>query len=77
MRVFFELHRTDVAGYTHPERPALHMDRPDPAVALNKGMLHFWLFAKNAVASRKMPRSIVTRTNPARRRLISICSALT
>jgi hypothetical protein len=34
-----------VAGDAHAEHPALHTDRPDPPVALNKGILHFWPFA--------------------------------
>ena len=46
-------------------------------MALNKGVLHFWPFAKNAVAFPRMSRSIVTRANSARKRLISICSAVT
>src|SRR6202140_5961355 len=66
-----------VTGDAHAEHPALHSDRPDPLVALNKGILHFWPFAKNAVAFPRMSRSIVTRANSARRRLISICSAVT
>ena len=56
---------------------ALHPDRPDPLMALNKGILHFWPFAKYAVAFPRMSRSIVTRANSARKRLISICSAVT
>src|SRR5271165_7164656 len=61
----------------HQQHPALHTDRPDPLVALNKGVLHFWHFAKYAVAFPRMSRSIVTRANSARRRLFSICSAVT
>ena len=64
-----------IAGHAHPEHPALHTDRPDPPMALNKGILHFWPFAKYAVAFPRMSRSIVTRASSARRRLISICSA--
>src|ERR1019366_8989964 len=55
----------------------LHTDRPHPPVTLNKGVLHFWPFAKYAVAFPRMSRSILTRANSARKRLISICSALT
>src|SRR5271167_2202078 len=66
-----------VTGDAHLEHPALHTDRPDPPVALNNGILHFWPFAKYAIAFPRMSRSIVTRVNSARRRLISICSALT
>src|SRR5665213_4435934 len=66
-----------VAGDADPEYTALHPDRPDPLVTLNKGVLHFWPFAKNAVAFPRMSRSILTRANSARKRLISICSALT
>jgi hypothetical protein len=56
---------------------ALYRDRPVPAVALNKGVLHRYSLAKYAVAFFKMSRSIFTRDNSVRRRLISICSALT
>src|ERR1700686_2811468 len=66
-----------VTGDAHAEPPALYTDRPDPPVALNNGILHFWPFAKYAIAFPRMSRSIVTRVNSARRRLISICSALT
>jgi len=65
-----------VTGDADAEHAALHPDRPDPLVALNKGILHFLPFAKNAVAFPRMPRSIVTPANSARRRLISICSAV-
>src|ERR1039457_5089320 len=34
-----------VAGDADPEYTALHPDRPDPLVTLNKGVLHFWPFA--------------------------------
>jgi hypothetical protein len=34
-----------ISGYAYPENAALHPDRPDPLVALNKGILHFWPFA--------------------------------
>src|SRR5664279_1024692 len=66
-----------VARDAHQQYPALNTDRPDQLVALNKGVLHFWLFAKYAVAFPRMSRSIVTRANSARRRLFSICSAVT
>src|ERR1017187_4923483 len=66
-----------VTGHAHPQNPALHTDRPHPPVTLNKGVLHFWPFAKYAVAFPRMSRSILTRPNSARKRLISICSALT
>src|ERR1035441_10892772 len=66
-----------VARDAHQQHPALHTDRPDQLVALNKDVLHFWHFAKYAVAFPRMSRSIVTRANSARRRLFSICSALT
>src|SRR5579885_2899395 len=65
------------AGYAHTEHPALHTDWPDPPMAFDKGILHFWPFAKYAVAFPRMSRSIVTRANSARNRLISICSAVT
>jgi hypothetical protein len=56
---------------------ALYRDRPVPTVSLNKGVLHRYSLAKYAVAFFKMSRSIFTRDNSVRRRLISICSALT
>src|SRR5918994_5169308 len=55
----------------------LYRDRPIPAVSLNKGVLHRYSLAKYAVAFFKMSRSIFTRDNSVRRRLISICSPLT
>ena len=47
-------------------------------LALSRGRrtIHFWPFAKNAVAFPRMSRSMVTRANSARRRRISICSAV-
>src|SRR6202522_2648683 len=66
-----------VPRYAHQQYPALHRDRPDQLVALNKGVLHFCTFAKYAVAFPSMSRSIVTRANSARRRMFSICSAVT
>src|ERR1039457_2678260 len=66
-----------VSRHAHPQHSALHTDRPHPSVTLNKGVLHFCPFAKYAVAFPRMSRSILTRANPARNRLISICSALT
>src|ERR1035438_2015738 len=44
-------------------------------MALNKGVLHFWHFAKNAVAFPRMSRSIVTRASSARRRRQDGCDA--
>jgi hypothetical protein len=66
-----------VTGHAHPQNSALHADRPHPPVISNKGVLHFWPFAKYAVAFPRMSRSIFTRPNSARNRLISICSTLT
>src|ERR1017187_9951384 len=66
-----------VTGHAHPQNSALHADRPHPPVISNKGVLHFWPFAKYAVAFPRMSRSIFTRANSARNRLISICSTLT
>src|ERR1700691_1177114 len=66
-----------ISRHAHPKNSALHADRPYPPVSLNKGVLHFWPFAKYAVAFPRMSRSIFTRANSARKRLISICSALT
>src|ERR1035441_5862110 len=63
-----------VTGHAHLQNSALHADRPHPPVISNKGVLHFWPFAKYAVAFPRMSRSIFTRANSARNRLISICS---
>jgi hypothetical protein len=52
-----------VARDAHQQHTALHRDRPDLLVALNKGVLHFWHFAKYAVAFPRMSRSIVTGAN--------------
>jgi hypothetical protein len=30
-----------ISGYAYAQNAALHPDRPDPLVALNKGKLHF------------------------------------
>ena len=46
-------------------------------MAFSEGILHFLPFAKHAVAFPGMPRSNFTRANSARKRLISVCSALT
>src|SRR3954465_13598588 len=55
----------------------LYRDRPVTAVSLNKGVLHRYSLAKYANAFFKISGSIFTRDNSVRRRLISICSALT
>ena len=31
---------------SHSEHPALHTDRPDPPMAFDKGIFHFWFIAK-------------------------------
>src|SRR5271155_5595757 len=66
-----------IASHAYPEHPALHADRPHPPMASNQGVLHFCPLAKYAIAFPRMSRSIVTRASSARRRLISICSAVT
>src|ERR1700731_274493 len=66
-----------VARHTYPQHPALHTDRPHTPIASNQGVLHFCPLAKYAIAFPRMSRSIVTRANSARKRLISICSAVT
>src|SRR5277367_6049027 len=66
-----------VACHTDSEHAALYSDRPLPAVASNQGVLHFCPLAKYAIAFPRMSRSIVTRARSARKRLISICSAVT
>ena len=62
-----------VAGRADLEYPALHRDRPQAAVLLNEGVLQIDPLAKYAVAFPRMSRSIFTRANSARSRLISIC----
>src|SRR5215813_1020527 len=59
------------------KHPPLHTDRPAAPMAFDAGILHFWPFAKNAVAFPTMSRSIFTRASSARKRLISICSGVT
>ena len=66
-----------VASHTYPKHPALHADRPHPPVASNLRVLQFCPLAKYAIAFPRMSRSIVTRASSARKRLISICSAVT
>jgi hypothetical protein len=66
-----------VARHAHPQNPALHKDRPYPPGPVNKGVLHFGALAKYAVAYPGMSRSMLTRADSARKRLISICPALT
>src|SRR5215469_13331709 len=46
-------------------------------MAFDEGILHFWPFAKYAVAFPRMSRSIFTRASSARKRLICICSGVT
>ena len=65
------------AGRADLQYAALHRDRPQAAVLLDEGVLQIDPLAKYAVAFPKMSRSIFTRANAARNRLISICSALT
>src|ERR1700747_1464436 len=65
-----------IACGADPEHAALHTDRPDRTMSIDKGVSHFWPFAKNAVAFPNMSRSIVTRASSARKRRISICSAV-
>src|SRR3974377_2158820 len=65
------------SGNAHPQHPALHANRPDLPMTLDEGILHFWPLAKYAVAFPRMSRSIFTRASSARKRLISICSAVT
>src|SRR5260370_38240616 len=65
-----------VASHTYPQHPALHADRPHTPIASNQGVLHFCPLAKYAIAFPRMSRSIVTRASSARKRLISLCSAV-
>jgi hypothetical protein len=66
-----------VAAGAHTQNPALKSDRPDPGMALDKGIFHRDSLAKYAVAFFKMSRSIWASANSFRSRAISICSALT
>src|ERR1017187_5998565 len=59
-----------VARYAHAHHPALRADRPHPPVMVNKGVLHFWPFAKYAVAFPRMSRSILTRANRSEERRV-------
>src|SRR5215469_3755631 len=63
--------------HAYLKHPALHTDRPGAPMAFHEGILHFWPFAKYAVASPRISRSIFTRASSARKRLISICSGVT
>src|SRR5215469_12890593 len=63
--------------HAYLKHPALHTDRPEAPMAFDEGILHFWPFAKYAVAFPRMSRSIFTRASSARKRLISICSGVT
>ncbi|WZI46269.1 hypothetical protein RTZ60_003725 [Pseudomonas syringae pv. actinidiae] len=65
------------AGRTDAQHPALHNDRPETAMSKNERVLQLDAFAKYAVAFSRMSRSILTRANSARKRLISICSGVT
>ncbi len=66
----------DCHSNPYPQHPALHTNRPEMPMAFNEGIIHFRHFAKYAVAFPRKSRSIVTRANSARKRLISICSAV-
>jgi hypothetical protein len=59
-----------ISRHAHPQNSALHADRPHPPVTLNKGVLHFWPFAKYAVAFPRMSRSIFTRAKQEAVRLV-------
>src|ERR1022692_2575580 len=65
-----------VTGHAHPQNSALHTDRPHPPVTLNKGVLHFWPFAKFAVLLARASRSTFPPDNSARTRLISLFRTL-
>lgn len=49
---------------------------PVVLMLIDVGELHFWPFAKNAIAFPRMSRSILTRASSARNWRISICSAV-
>jgi|SRR5579863_4350061 len=51
----------------HTQYRALHADRPETPMTFDEGVLHFWPFAKYAVAFPKRSRSIATRANSARK----------
>ncbi len=65
-----------VSGHADTQHAALHTNGPPLPVLSNKGVLHCRPWAKYAVAFPKMSRSLLTRANSARQRLISLCSAL-
>src|SRR3954468_21501615 len=56
---------------------ALRRDRPVATMPFDEGVLHRYSLAKYAAAFFNISRSIFTRDNSVRSRLISICSALT
>ncbi len=60
-------------GDADKQHPALHADRPETPMTCDEGIIHFWPFAKYAVAFPRMSRTIVTPASSARKRLISIC----
>lgn len=65
------------AGCADAQYPTLQTNRPAMAMSGNERVLQLDAFAKYAVAFSKISRSIFTRVSSARRRLISICSAVT
>ena len=85
-RIVAEVARTRRAGASHEvlvvpghaplQDQTLDRDGPHAMVATNEGVLQLCAFAKYAVAFPRMSRSIFTRANSTRSRLISICSAL-
>jgi hypothetical protein len=60
-----------ISGHADPQNPALRPNRAELTIALDKDVLHFWPFAKYAVAFSRMSRSILTRANSARNRPIT------
>lgn len=65
------------SGHTDLQHLALRRDRPRASMLLHEGVLRVEPFAKYPVAFPKISRSVFTRANSARNRLMSICSALT
>lgn len=65
------------ARHADAQHSALHADGPTVSMGQDKGVPQLDAFAKYAVAFPRISRSILTRASSARRRLISICSALT
>src|SRR6516162_5728738 len=61
--------------HAYLKHPALHTDRPEAPMAFDEGILHFWPFAKYAVAFPRMSRYLATDLHLLRR-YTSLAAAL-